>query len=58
MPLGVLEENGRPLRLGLIAQAGQEDHMLHFMSAFESLLPKRVIPHRLLTLAILHHKEE
>jgi amidase len=48
MPLGILDFNGRPFALGIIAQAGREDLMFQFMSAFERIFPKRQIPKRLL----------
>ena len=44
MPLGILDYNGRPFGLGLVAQAGGEDLMIQFMSAFEASFPKRGIP--------------
>lgn len=44
MPLGILDYNGRPFGLGLVAQAGREDLMFQFMSAFEASFPKRGIP--------------
>lgn len=48
MPLGVLDYNGRPFGLGLIAKAGREDLMFQFMSAFEATFPQRRIPNLLL----------
>lgn len=47
MPLGVLDFNGRPFGLGIIAQAGREDLMFQFMSAFERHFPPRPVPSRL-----------
>ena len=44
MPLGILDYNGRPFGLGLVAQAGREDLMFQFMSAFEAVFPKRANP--------------
>lgn len=44
MPLGTLNFNGRPYGLGVIAQAGREDLLFQFMSAFEALFPPRPIP--------------
>ncbi|KAI0113611.1 amidase signature enzyme [Nemania sp. FL0031] len=46
MPLGVIPKDGRPYGLGIMAQAGREDLMFQFMSAFEALSPPRVIPPR------------
>lgn len=48
MPLGVLDFNGRPFALGIMAQAGREDLMFRFMSAFERHFPPRPLPMRLL----------
>lgn len=47
MPLGVLDYNGRPFGMGLIAKSGQEGLMLQFMSAFEAFFPKRKVPPQL-----------
>ena len=44
MPLGLLDYNGRPFGLGLIAQANREDLLFQFMSAFEAVFPKRKVP--------------
>ena len=44
MPLGLLDYNGRPFGLGLIAKAGREDLIFQFMSAYEATFPKRPIP--------------
>ena len=44
MPLGLLDYNGRPFALGLIAKASREDLMFQFMSAFEEIWPKRRVP--------------
>ncbi|KAJ5919128.1 amidase signature enzyme [Penicillium verhagenii] len=46
MPLGVIPEDGRPYGLGIMAQAGREDLMFQFMSAFEDHFPPRVLPSR------------
>ncbi|KAJ5703975.1 hypothetical protein N7493_011113 [Penicillium malachiteum] len=46
MPLGVIPEDGRPYGLGIMAQAGREDLMFQFMSAFEAHFPPRVVPSR------------
>ena len=48
MPLGILHHKGRPFGLGLIAQAGREDLMFQFMSAYEANFPPRSIPNALL----------
>ena len=48
MPMGLLKCNGRPFGLGIIAQAGREDLMFQFMSAFEAMSPARCIPTLLL----------
>jgi amidase len=47
MPLGTLDYNGRPFGLAIIGQAGKEDIMFTFMSAFEAVFEKRVVPPRL-----------
>ena len=44
MPLGILDYNGRPFGLGLVAQGGREDLMFQFMSAFEANFPERGLP--------------
>ncbi|KAI0505485.1 amidase signature enzyme [Xylaria bambusicola] len=46
MPLGVIPEDGRPYGLGIMAQAGKEDLMFQFISAFEAHFPSRVLPLR------------
>lgn len=46
MPLGVIPEDGRPYGLGIMAQAGNENLMFQFMSAFEAHFPPRVVPSR------------
>ena len=46
--MGLLKRNGRPFGLGIIAQAGREDLMFQFMSAFEDMSPRRCIPTSLL----------
>ncbi|RWA05000.1 hypothetical protein EKO27_g10101 [Xylaria grammica] len=46
IPLGVISEDGRPYGLGIMAQAGREDLMFQFMSAFEAHFPSRVLPIR------------
>jgi amidase len=50
MPLGVLDSEyyGRPFALAVIARAGREDLIFQFMSAFEEVFPKRVIPPQLI----------
>ncbi|KID81235.1 LysM domain-containing protein [Metarhizium guizhouense ARSEF 977] len=45
-PLGVIPEDGRPDGLGVMAQAGREDLMFQFLSAFEAHFPPRVVPPR------------
>ncbi|KAH6714418.1 amidase signature domain-containing protein [Leptodontidium sp. MPI-SDFR-AT-0119] len=47
MPAGVIQADGRPYGLGIMAQAGREDLMFQFMSAFEAHFPPRVVPPRL-----------
>lgn len=44
MPLGILDYNGRPFGLGLVAQGGREDLMFQFMIAFEANFPERGLP--------------
>lgn len=44
MPLGVLDYNGRPFGLAIMAQAGREDLLFRFMSAYEAVFPKRSVP--------------
>lgn len=44
MPLGLLDYNGRPFGLGVIALAHREDLIFQFMSAFEAAFPKRKVP--------------
>jgi Asp-tRNA(Asn)/Glu-tRNA(Gln) amidotransferase A subunit family amidase len=47
MPLGILDYNGRPFGLAIVAMAGREDLMFQFMSAFEAVSEKRGVPSRL-----------
>ncbi|KAI0154144.1 amidase signature enzyme [Xylariaceae sp. FL1272] len=44
VPLGQLRYNGRPFGLCLLAKADGEDLLLQFATAFEQLLPSRVVP--------------
>ena len=44
VPLGLLNYNGRPFGLGIMAKAAREDLIIQFMSAFETKFPKRRIP--------------
>ena len=46
MPVGVIPADGRPYGLGIMAQAGREDLMFQFMSAFEAHFPLRDLPSR------------
>ncbi|KAJ4855571.1 amidase domain-containing protein [Trichoderma breve] len=46
MPTGVIQADGRPYGLGIMAQTGREDLMLQFMSAFEAHFPPRAVPSR------------
>ncbi|KAL6810507.1 amidase signature enzyme [Trichoderma camerunense] len=46
MPAGVIQADGRPYGLGIMAQTGREDLMFQFMSAFEAHFPPRTIPSR------------
>jgi amidase len=46
MPAGVIQIDERPYGLGIMAQAGREDLMFQFMSAFEAHFPPRVLPFR------------
>jgi hypothetical protein len=46
MPLGVIQADGRPYGLGIMAQTGNEHLMFQFMSAFEAHFPPRVVPSR------------
>ncbi|KAI1427349.1 putative amidase [Xylaria sp. FL1777] len=41
MPLGYLEENGRPFGLSLLASAHQEAKILGVMAAWEALMPRK-----------------
>lgn len=47
MPLGTLDHNGRPFGLAIITQAGREDLMFRFMSAFEANFEPRAVPKKL-----------
>ncbi|KAL7952055.1 amidase signature domain-containing protein [Trichoderma barbatum] len=47
MPAGVIQADGPPYGLGNMAQAGREDLMFQFMSAFEAHFPPRAVPSRL-----------
>jgi amidase len=44
VPLGTLDFNGRPFGLIALAAAHNEAKLLHFMSAWESTMPKRAVP--------------
>lgn len=46
MPAGVIQADGRPYGLGIMAQTGREDLMFQFMSAFEAHFPPRAVPSR------------
>ncbi|KAF2110417.1 amidase signature domain-containing protein [Lophiotrema nucula] len=47
MPLGVLDNIGRPFALAIMARAGRGDLIFKFISAFEEAFPKRQIPPKL-----------
>ena len=44
VPLGLLDHNGRPFGMGVMAPPGREDLLFRFMSAFETGFPKRMTP--------------
>lgn len=44
MPLGLLDYNGRPFGLGVMAKPDREDLIFQFLSAFEAKFPKRKVP--------------
>ena len=44
MPLGLAEFNGRAFGMEVIARAGGEDQILRFMSAWETLFPRKPPP--------------
>ncbi|PTB48318.1 hypothetical protein M431DRAFT_100241, partial [Trichoderma harzianum CBS 226.95] len=46
MPAGVIQADGRPYGLGIMAQTGREDLMFQFMSAFEAHSAPRAVPSR------------
>ncbi|RFU32343.1 hypothetical protein B7463_g3979, partial [Scytalidium lignicola] len=46
MPAGVIQADGRPYGLGIMAQAGRENLMFQFMSAFKTHFLPRVVPSR------------
>ncbi|KAL6791503.1 amidase signature enzyme [Trichoderma sp. SZMC 28013] len=46
MPAGIIQADGRPYGLGIMAQTGREDLMFQFMSAFEAHCPQRAVPSR------------
>ncbi|KAK0099948.1 hypothetical protein ONS96_007893 [Cadophora gregata f. sp. sojae] len=46
MPVGIIQADGRPYGLGIMAQAGREDLIFQFMSAFEAHFPPRALPSR------------
>jgi amidase len=48
MPAGIIPADGRPYALGIMAQAGSEDLMFQFMSAFEAHFPARGLPSRVM----------
>ena len=47
VPLGVLDHNGRPFGLAIIAKTGLEDLILAFMSAFKPVSKERPVPPQL-----------
>ncbi|KAJ4165399.1 hypothetical protein LMH87_007033 [Akanthomyces muscarius] len=44
VPLGTLSYNGRPFGLAIVAQAGREDLLFTFMSAWEACAKPRAVP--------------
>ncbi|OAA80786.1 Amidase signature domain protein [Akanthomyces lecanii RCEF 1005] len=44
VPLGTLRYNGRPFGLAIVAQAGREDLLFTFMSAWEACAKPRAVP--------------
>ncbi|OIW31693.1 amidase signature enzyme [Coniochaeta ligniaria NRRL 30616] len=46
MPAGVIQADGRPYGLGIMAQAGSENLTFQFMSAFEAHSPPCALPSR------------
>ena len=44
MPLGVLDYLGQPFGLAIMAPKGREDVLFEFMSAFEEVFAKSVVP--------------
>jgi amidase len=48
VPLDVLNLNGRPFGICIIAKAGQEEKLLAFASSYETLSPARPLPLALL----------
>ncbi|ETS78057.1 hypothetical protein PFICI_10119 [Pestalotiopsis fici W106-1] len=49
VPLGVLDYNGRPFGLCVIGKEHEEELLLHFMAAYESISPPRAVPLRIET---------
>ncbi len=47
VPLGILDQNGRPFGLAIIAKGDRDDLLFSFMSAFEAVSPPRPVPPRL-----------
>ena len=47
MPLGIIDDIGRPFGLAIMAKAGREDLLFQFLSAFEENFPRREIPPQL-----------
>ena len=43
MWLGILDYNGRPVGLGVMAKPDREDLIFQFLSAFEAKFPKRKV---------------
>jgi len=44
VPLGVLDYNGRPFGICVIAKAGQEGKLLSFAASYERASPARPLP--------------
>ena len=44
VPISILDYNKRPFGLGAVAQAGREDLVIKFMSAYEAVSDTRSVP--------------
>lgn len=47
MPLGYLSEYEKPFGLSIMARAGEEQVLFKFMSAWETISPRRMTPSKL-----------